>query len=48
MRAVTTPHNGEENDTHVIVRRLDGSEGPVCAVGGEPATWVLFPQAVLR
>lgn len=48
MRAVTPPSNGEENDTHMIVRRLEAQTETLCTIGAEPATWVLFPQAVLR
>jgi hypothetical protein len=47
MRMVTPEHNGETNDTHIVVRRLEVA-GPACAICGDPATWVLIPQAVLR
>ena len=48
MRAATSPVNGEDNDTHVVVRRLGDNSTESCDHCTRPATWVLIPQAVLR
>ena len=48
MRAVTSPVDGEDNDTHVVVRRVGDNSTAVCDRCSAPATWVLIPQAVLR
>lgn len=50
MRQVTSPVDGHDNDTHVVVRRLGDNNLTPCPFdkphGG--ASWVLIPQAVLR
>jgi hypothetical protein len=55
MRAVTPERDGDENDTHVVVRRLPADTTLVCELGRHqakrqtaPAVWLLTPQAVLR
>lgn len=52
LRTVTPEHNGDENDTHLVVRRLSDTDATVlCAYphgGPHRAAWVLIPQAVLR
>lgn len=51
MRKVTSPVDGHDNDTHVVVRRLgsEHAQSVVCHAGTvHTATWVLIPQAVLR
>ena len=53
MRRVTSPVDGHDNDTHVVIRRLGSESEWVCDLPGHPggsypAAWVLIPQAVLR
>lgn len=51
MRRVTPATNGDDNDTHVVVRRLGADTDRSCRFCWSqpaPATWVLIPQAVLR
>lgn len=50
MRQVTSPVDGHDNDTHLVVRRLGDMAEVRCAVSrpSHPAAWVLIPQAVLR
>lgn len=50
MRSVTSPVDGDDNDTHLVVRRLGDHTDQRCDEWDtpHPAAWVLFPQAVLR
>jgi len=50
MRAVTSPVDGDDNDTHIVVRRLGDDTDKQCDEWAvpHPAAWVLIPQAVLR
>ena len=52
MSQVTSPVDGHDNDTHVVVRRLGSESIRPCPFRGHfaptDARWVLIPQAVLR
>jgi len=52
LRGVTSPTNGDDNDTHLVVRRLSSGHDVPCnqstRVNPHLAAWVLIPQAVLR
>ena len=52
LRGVTSPTNGDDNDTHLVVRRLSSGHDVSCnqstRMVSHAAAWVLIPQAVLR
>lgn len=52
LRGVTSPTNGDDNDTHLVVRRLSSGHDVPCnqsmRLNSHEAAWVLIPQAVLR